>query len=108
MYAVTVEYLTGSSPVRGIVRFVPVAQGSGVLATEGRKFPIGKAAGRNESEPRCSLVSSFEDADPVDVWGRPPSQTLTTESVCVVFRGSRDGMLWQILNPVLETRYGGV
>ena len=46
-YAVTVEYLTGLSPVRGIIRFASVVQGSGVLVTEGRKFPIGKAAGRN-------------------------------------------------------------
>jgi hypothetical protein len=36
--------------------FIPVAQGSGVLVTEGRKFPIGKASGRNASEPICSLV----------------------------------------------------
>jgi len=55
-YAVTVEYLAGLSPVRGIVRFAPVVQGSGVLVTEGRKFPIGKATGRNASEPGCSLV----------------------------------------------------
>ena len=34
----------------------PVVQGSGVLVTEGRKFPIGKAAGRNASEPVRSLV----------------------------------------------------
>jgi hypothetical protein len=44
----------------------------------------------------------------VDVRGRPPSQTLITETVCVIFRGSRDGMLRKILNPVLETRYGDV
>jgi len=41
----------------GSCPFAPVAQGSGVLVTGGRKFPIGKAAGRNESEPRCSLVT---------------------------------------------------
>jgi len=40
----------------GSYPFAPVAQGSGVLATEGRKFPIGKAAGRNASEPVRSLV----------------------------------------------------
>ena len=84
----------------------PVVQGSGVLVTEGRKFPIGKAAGRNESEPICSLVTTYEDADPVVRRGRPPSQTLITETVCVIFRGSRDGMLWKIFGPVLETRYG--
>jgi len=37
--------------------FTLVAQGSGVRATEGREFPIGKIAGRNESEPICSLVT---------------------------------------------------
>jgi hypothetical protein len=26
----------------------------------------------------------------------------------VIFRGSRDGMLWKIFNTVLETRYGDV
>ena len=51
----------------------PVAQGSGVLVTEGREFPTGKATGRNASEPICSLVSNTEGADPVDVWGRPLS-----------------------------------
>ena len=50
----------------------PVAQGSGVLVTVGRKFPIGKSAGRNASELISSLVSDYyEDADPVDGWGRP-------------------------------------
>ena len=44
----------------GSCPYTPVAQGSGVLATGGRKFPIGKAAGRNASEPRCSLVKLME------------------------------------------------
>lgn len=51
-------------------------------------------------------LNSFEDADPVDIRGRPSPQALITESVCVIFRGSRDGMLRKISNPVLETRYG--
>ncbi|MFZ2394769.1 MAG: hypothetical protein WAW09_00630, partial [Smithella sp.] len=55
-YAVTIVYLTDCSSVRGIVRFTPVVQGSGVLVTRGRKFPIGEAAGRNASEPTSSLV----------------------------------------------------
>jgi hypothetical protein len=55
----------------GSYPFAPVVQGSGVLVTEGREFPIGKAAGRNESEPGCSLVNLIEDADPVVMWGRP-------------------------------------
>jgi len=48
-----------------------VAQGSSVLETGGCEFPIGKAAGRNASESICSLVNIVEEADPVDVWGRP-------------------------------------
>ena len=78
------------------------------MATRGRKFPIGKAAGRNASEPTGSLVTQYEDADPMVKWGRPPSRTLITETVSVIFRGSRVGMLWKIFNPVLETRYGDV
>lgn len=46
--------------------------------------------------------------DPVDLWGKPPSQTLITEAVCGIFRGGRDGMLRKIFNPVLETHYGDV
>ena len=55
----------------GSCPFILVAQGSGVRVTGGRKFPNGKAAGRNASEPARSLVKLFEDADPVDTWGRP-------------------------------------
>jgi len=44
----------------GSYPFAPVVQGSGVLPTEGHKFPIGKAAGRNESESRCSLVTALK------------------------------------------------
>jgi hypothetical protein len=36
------------------------------------------------------------------------TQTLITKPICVIFRGSRDGMLWKILNTELETRYGDV
>ena len=56
--------------------YTPVAQGSGVLVTGCRKFPAGKAAGRNASEPRCSLVIRDEDADPVEAWGRPRPEDL--------------------------------
>ena len=55
----------------GSCPYAPVAQGSGVLVIGGREFPIGKATGRNVSELTCSLVNRVEDADPVDVWGRP-------------------------------------
>ena len=52
--------------------YTPVVQGSGVRAIRGRKFPIGKAAGRNESNLISSLVTIISgDADPVDRWGRP-------------------------------------
>jgi hypothetical protein len=51
-------------------------------------------------------LNSAEDADPVDTRGRPLPQVLITEATCVIFRGRRVGMLWKILNPVLETRYG--
>ncbi|MBU3947184.1 MAG: hypothetical protein KJ882_01650 [Proteobacteria bacterium] len=60
----------------------PVVQGSGVLATGGREFPIGKTAGRSESEPISSLVNTNEDADPVDVWGRSKPGRLENGSVC--------------------------
>jgi len=42
------------------------------------------------------------------MWEGRRIRALITESAHVIFRGSRDGMLWQILNPVLETRYGDV
>ncbi|MCW8942610.1 MAG: hypothetical protein OQK93_05495 [Gammaproteobacteria bacterium] len=36
------------------------------------------------------------------------TQVLITEPACVIFRGSKDGMLWKMFNPVLETRCGDV
>ena len=78
------------------------------MVTRGRKFPIGKAAGRNASEPGCSLVNKVKMPTR---WTRGEgrcAQTLITEVVCVIFRGVKVGMLWKILNPVLETRYGDV
>ncbi len=78
------------------------------MATRGRKFPIGKAAGRNASEPIGSLVNCLKMPT---LWsdgeGRS-SLALITESASVIFRGSRDGMLRKILKSVLETRYGDV
>jgi len=70
-FAVTTVCSSGLKSRPGNCPYAPVAQGSGVLATGGREFPIGKAAGRNASEPVRSLVNTVEDADPVDVWGRP-------------------------------------
>ncbi len=40
--------------------YAPVAWGSGVVVTRGRKFPNSKRAGRNASEPRRSLVNELE------------------------------------------------
>jgi hypothetical protein len=41
------------------------------VVTWGREFPNSKKAGRNASEPICSLVKLIEEADPVDTRGRP-------------------------------------
>ena len=66
----------------GSCPYTPVAQGSGVLATGGRKFPIGKAAGRNESEPTRSLVKLNRRCRPcghkgkADVTGRENGSSL--------------------------------
>ena len=86
--------------------YAPVVLGSGVGVTWGRKFPKGKAAGRNESEPVGSLVTKEGDADPVDVWGRPETWSWITEAVRGISRGSRGGMSRKINSPVLETRCG--
>ena len=50
--------------------YTPVAQGSGVRVTGGRKFPIGKAAGRNASEPTRSLVKLFWRCRPSGQMGK--------------------------------------
>ena len=42
-----------------------LAPGGGVRVIGGRKFPKGKAAGRNASEPRRSLVTLNGEADPL-------------------------------------------
>ena len=44
-------------------------------------------------------LNSTEDADPVDTRGRPMSQAGRTEAACVIFRGSRVGMLRMIFKP---------
>jgi hypothetical protein len=51
-------------------------------------------------------LNSNEDADPIDIRGRPKRKGLETESAQAVFRGSRGGMLRRISSPVLETRHG--
>ena len=55
-YAVTTAYSSGLKSRPGSYPLTPVVQGSGVGAIWGRKFPIGKPAGRNASEPTGSLV----------------------------------------------------
>jgi hypothetical protein len=82
----------------------PVAQGSGVLATGGREFPAGKAAGRNASEPTRSLVNMLKVSTH---WTSGEDRCLEaqrTESAFGAFRGSRDGMLQKMSGSVLETR----
>jgi hypothetical protein len=81
-----------------------VVQGSGVLATGGREFPIGKAAGRNGSEPRCSLVSCLEMPTQWTYGEGQCSAVWRTEAAAGIFRGSRDGMLRKMSSAVLETR----
>ena len=42
---------------RGSCPYASLAPGSSVRVTGGCKFPMGKGAGRSESEPMCSLVN---------------------------------------------------
>lgn len=84
----------------------PVVQGSGVLATEGREFPIGKTAGRSESEPISSLVNRTKMPTQ---WTCGEGRSLAdwkTEAFAGIFRGSRGGMSQKMNNPVLETQCG--
>ena len=80
----------------GSCPFTPVVQGSGVLVTGGRKFPIGKAAGRNASEPISSLVKLMKMPTRWTHGEGRCHRLKTTEPVCGIFRGSRDGMLRMI------------
>ena len=77
------------------------------MATRGREFPNSKRAGRNASEPMCSLVNELEKPT---LWtegeGRWKGAGIT-EVALIDSRGSRDGMFWKIDCPVLETRLWG-
>jgi hypothetical protein len=76
------------------------------VVTRGRKFPNSKIAGRNASEPRRSLVNELEKPT---LWSEGEGRWMNaeiTEVACIIFRGSRVGMLSKIYCPVLETRYG--
>ncbi len=84
-----------------------VAQESGVVVTRGRKFSIGKVAGRNESELVCSLVKESEKPT---LWSEGEGRWTyaeTTEVAYIFSRGGRGGMLRKTISPVLETRHGG-
>ncbi len=69
-FAVTTSCSSGFKSRPRSCPYTLVAQESGVVVTRGRKFSIGKVAGRNESEPIGSLEKQIREADPVDRRGR--------------------------------------
>jgi len=74
------------------------------VATRGREFPNSKRAGRNVSEPMCSLVNELEKPS---LWSEGEGRWKDagiTEVASIDSRGSRVGMFSQIYCPVLETR----
>ena len=84
-----------------------VARRSGVRAIEGREFLNDKDAGRNASEPRCSLVNLMRlPTSCLNREGRR-AEVWRMEATSVNRRGSRVGMYWKLNCPVLETRFGG-
>jgi hypothetical protein len=83
-----------------------VAQESGVVVTRGRKFSIGKVAGRNASEPACSLVNETEKPT---LWSEGEGRWAyaeTTEVAYIFSRGGRGGMLRKTTREVADTRHG--
>lgn len=77
------------------------------MVTWCRKFPNSKRAGRNASEPTCSLVNELEEPT---LWSEGEGRWMgaeITEVAFIDFRGSRVGMFSKIDCPVLETRCGG-
>ena len=77
------------------------------MVTRGREFPKRKIAGRNASEPMSSLVNELETPT---LWSEGEGRwtcARITEVAHVDSRGSKDGMLWKIYCPVLETRCAG-
>ena len=77
------------------------------MVTWGREFPSSKKAGRNASEPICSLVNNLESPT---LWSEGEGRWMDveiTEMTSINSRGSRDGMFLKIDCPVLETRFGG-
>ena len=77
------------------------------MVTRGREFPHSKAAGRNASEPMSSLVNEMEMPT---LWSEGEGRWTRLEITEVgrgLSRGSKDGMLWKMYCPVLETRGAG-
>ena len=77
------------------------------MVTRGREFSHSKRAGRNASEPICSLVNVLEEPT---LWSEGEGRWMDaeiTEVAFIDFRGSRVGMFLKIYCPVLETRCGG-
>ena len=77
------------------------------MVTRRREFPPSKRAGRNASEPMCSLVNELETptlwSEGEGRWG----DAETTEVASIDSRGSRVGMFSKIDGSVLETRLRG-
>ena len=77
------------------------------MVTRGREFPNSKRAGRNVSEPMCSLVNELEKPS---LWSEGEGRWKDagiTEVASIDSRGSRVGMFLKIDCPVLETRLRG-
>ena len=77
------------------------------MVTGGREFSNSKRAGRNASEPRCSLVNKVEKST---LWSEGEGRWMgagITEVASIDSRGSRVGMFSKICCPVLETRLWG-
>jgi hypothetical protein len=77
------------------------------VVTRCREFPNSKRAGRNASEPACSLVNVMEKPT---LWCEGEGRWMgagITEVASIDSRGSKVGMFLKIYCPVLETRYGG-
>ena len=79
-----------------------VARRSGVRAIEGREFLNDKDAGRNASEPRCSLVNLIRlPTSCLNREGRSAG-VLAMEVTPANRRGNRVGRYWKLNCPVLE------
>ena len=100
-YSIWLESSRGSCPYASLV------PGSSVWVTRGCKFPMGKDAGRNVSEPICSLVT-FLEMPTLWSYGEGRScRDMITEASRQISRGSRDGMYRKNNSAVRETQCGG-